>query len=233
MALNDCIKRFERAGKPLKPEQIKALDAAIEEGLTDDQAVRRVSLMAHQNVIDIVQRARNEGATVTPVSNPVSELAKFQSRKMEELAKRKTEVTAETSKRLERWTAIREIEAVVGNIQRPGEANIPVDIINNTITYFDITDESQPVVRRALSEGNLNGFALRDTSAATVARSVARANEDFGILVVATASGALRGNESTGNDFGIVTEQGSSVALADNDAHDNRTVDLEVDVPTG
>ena len=141
MALNDCIKKFERAGKPLKPEQLKALEKAKAEGLTDNDAIRRVSLMAHQNVIDVVGRARNEGAVVAPVANPVSELVKFQSRKLEDINKRKTEAKAETSSRLERWTAIREIEAIVGNVQRPNQANIPVDIINNIITYFDITDE--------------------------------------------------------------------------------------------
>jgi hypothetical protein len=113
MALKDCIKRMEKAGRPLKPDQLKALEQAKDEGLSDNDAIRRVSLMAHQNIVDIAGRARNEGATLAPVANPLTDLAKFQASKLVKIVERKAKINAELEAKANRFEDIVDAEAFI------------------------------------------------------------------------------------------------------------------------
>ena len=85
MALQDCLKKL---GKAVSKADILELDGYISDGLTDQQAVRKLLISANQNVIDIAQRAGKAGATLAPGELPaaVSDIVSMQGRNLEKLA---------------------------------------------------------------------------------------------------------------------------------------------------
>jgi hypothetical protein len=144
MAYKNCIAKLKKAGVKITPEHEAALEAAIAEGLSDDEAVRRLALMAHQNVIDIVNRARNEGAKVAPVKNPVTELAKFQSRKLEGIAKRRTKINDEINTATNRFSDIVDAEAFIrANIfsMMRKKNQLPSEVTEEFIKSIDLSDD--------------------------------------------------------------------------------------------
>lgn len=90
MALKDCLDKF---GPSITDAQRKSLADSLANGLSDNQAVRIAQLMAHQNVVDIASRVREEtGIELTPVSNPVTQLAELQFRQVAEIEARRKEI---------------------------------------------------------------------------------------------------------------------------------------------
>ncbi len=95
MALKDCIKKMSTAGIPVsKPDQA-TLRQFIDDGLTDDQAVRKLYIAANKNVIDITERARDEGAEITPAPTPISDLVEMQTRNLEKIQAEQTKLFEE------------------------------------------------------------------------------------------------------------------------------------------
>ena len=141
MALKDCIKRLEKSGTPLTPKQLRALMEAKDAGLTDDQAVRKVALMAHQKVVDITVRARNEGATVEPFANPVSDVLQFQAKamlKLVELTDKTNEQLAELS---EEFRTIVFIEGYIRTRKTP--SGKPMGMQGDQRVYVDLNNDRQ------------------------------------------------------------------------------------------
>lgn len=81
MALQDCIKKL---GVVSKPDQ-KKLQQFLEEGLTDEQAVRRLLIESNVDVIDIASRAREAGAVVRDAPNVLAEVRSFQNERLQKL----------------------------------------------------------------------------------------------------------------------------------------------------
>jgi len=142
MAMKDCIRRLEKAGKPLTPKQHEALQEALNDGLTEDQAVRRVALMAHQNVIDIASRAQEEGATVAPLANPVSDIVQFQSKALTKL----NDLTEETNKKIAdkagRFTDITSLEGWVRTLRTPSGVLTDIDSTGKHV-WIDLNNDKQ------------------------------------------------------------------------------------------
>jgi len=85
MALKDCIKKMAKAGTPVSKADQASLQQFIDDGLTDDQAIRKLYIVANQNVIDITERARGEGATVAPSPQPISDLIEMSGRNLDKI----------------------------------------------------------------------------------------------------------------------------------------------------
>lgn len=94
MALKDCIKKL---GKVVNKADILELDGYISDGLTDQQAVRKLLIGANQNVIDIVSRAGKAGATLAPGELPaeVSDLVSMQGRNLEKFQQERQDLVDE------------------------------------------------------------------------------------------------------------------------------------------
>ena len=135
MAMKDCIRRLEKAGKPLTEKQLNALQTAKDEGLSDDLAVRKVVLMAHQNVVDIVGRAREEGATVAPFSNPVIGALQFQTKALTKIADRKNEINEQVDTLSDDYARRKILQGWVNLIQ--------LDPSKFPATIIDLTDDKQ------------------------------------------------------------------------------------------
>ena len=131
MALEDCIAKFK--GK-ITGDQIAALEAAKDEGLTDEQAVRRVLLAAQVNVIDIADRARKQGAKLAPVPNPVSDVAKFQAATLEKIKAEREALTAENAKLKEELS---DIETVRAGVKR--ESGVGPGLSEQELQEIDLT----------------------------------------------------------------------------------------------
>jgi hypothetical protein len=133
--MKDCIRRLEKAGKPLTEKQLNALQTAKDEGLSDDLAVRKVVLMAHQNVVDIVGRAREEGATVAPFSNPVIGALQFQTKALTKIADRKNEINEQVDTLSDDYARRKILQGWVNLIQ--------LDPSKFPATIIDLTDDKQ------------------------------------------------------------------------------------------
>lgn len=81
MALQDCIKKLGVVSK----EDRELLQQFLDEGLTDEQAVRRLLIQSQANVVDIAGRAREAGATVTSPRDVIGELRSFQNERLQRL----------------------------------------------------------------------------------------------------------------------------------------------------
>lgn len=82
MALKDCLRRM---GKAVSEADRETLQQYLDDGLTDNQAIRKLYIDANKNVIDITKRARKEGADITPAPTPVSDLIEMQARNLEKI----------------------------------------------------------------------------------------------------------------------------------------------------
>ena len=82
MALKDCIRKM---GKAVSKADRSALQQSLDDGLSDEQAVRKLYISANKNVIDITERARKQGAEITPAPTPVSDLIEMQARNLEKI----------------------------------------------------------------------------------------------------------------------------------------------------
>ena len=82
MALKDCLKKMK--GQVSK-QDIVQLEQYIAEGLTDQQAVRKLVIGSHQNVIDIADRARTEGVELAAGEVPVVKFIELQERNLEKV----------------------------------------------------------------------------------------------------------------------------------------------------
>jgi hypothetical protein len=141
MAMKDCIAKLKRAGVTVTESHIKALDAAVAEGLTEDQAVRRVALSAQRNVVDITLRAQSEGATLSPVANPVTDLAKFQSKALTKISDRKTEINKEIAVHHEAYLNVVSLEGHVRESRTL--SGIPMDVVDGRSIWVDLNNDQQ------------------------------------------------------------------------------------------
>ena len=135
MALKDCIKKMERAGIPVSDAQKVAIENALAAGMTESQAIRAATLMAYQNVVDIANRARNEGATLAPFENTITKLVEFQARKLQQIEETKKELRTEAKKLSSEYTDV--IDALHA-VQR-----VRLNANKDTGAYVDVTDERQ------------------------------------------------------------------------------------------
>ncbi len=98
MALKDCIKKMKRL---VSAEDVTTLEQYIEDGLSDEQAVRKLLIGASQNVIQLAARARTEGAKLTDVTTPLAKVAQFreerQGRALGKLAAERTQLASEAA----------------------------------------------------------------------------------------------------------------------------------------
>lgn len=81
MALQDCIKKLGVVSR----EDRELLQQFLDEGLTDEQAVRRLLIQSQANVIDIAGRAREAGAVVAGPRDVIGELRSFQNERLQRL----------------------------------------------------------------------------------------------------------------------------------------------------
>lgn len=81
MALQDCIKKLGVVSR----EDRELLQQFLDEGLTDEQAVRRLLIQSQANVVDIAGRAREAGATVVAPRDIIGELRSFQNERLQRL----------------------------------------------------------------------------------------------------------------------------------------------------
>lgn len=95
MALNDCLRKLKRAGIKLTDDQLEVLNKALADGLSEDMAVRRALLLEHKNIVDIADRARNEGATLAPVTSPVTQAVEFQGKALEKIREERNAINDE------------------------------------------------------------------------------------------------------------------------------------------
>lgn len=82
MALKDCIKKM---GKAVSKADRAALQQYLDDGLNDDQAIRKLYIAANQNVIDITERAKSKGAEITPAITPITNLIEMQRRNLDKI----------------------------------------------------------------------------------------------------------------------------------------------------
>jgi hypothetical protein len=142
MSFKNCIRRLKRAGVEITFEMEQEVSRLLDEGLTESQAVRRMVLAAHQNVIDITVRARNEGATVMPVANPVSELVTFQAKALQKIKDRQDEIQDRVSELTDRFTDITAIEGHIRTRKTP--SGVPIDIDETgRIVNVDLENDQQ------------------------------------------------------------------------------------------
>lgn len=82
MALKDCIKKLDGL---VSKEDITQLEQYIAEGLSDEEAVRRLTLESDYNVVMITKRAKEEGATVANRPGFLADIRSIQKKRAEGL----------------------------------------------------------------------------------------------------------------------------------------------------
>ena len=90
VAIQDCIKKI---GKAISPEDRALLEQYLDEGLSDEQAVRRLLVETTANVVSIATQARAAGAEVATPENVVAEIQNLSDEKMKRLFERREELT--------------------------------------------------------------------------------------------------------------------------------------------
>ena len=96
MALKDCLKKL---GKSISPADTALLEEYLADGLTDEQAVRKLLLSSYQNVIDITNRVRAEGpVTTAPAKDVLVAVTKIQVRNLEKLEIERNKLTEKIDK---------------------------------------------------------------------------------------------------------------------------------------
>ena len=88
MALKDCIRKV---GKVSDDDQA-LLTSYLADGLSDEQAVRKLLLSAYRNVVDIADRARGLGATVEKKTDLLAEVKSIQAANLEAVRKQREEI---------------------------------------------------------------------------------------------------------------------------------------------
>lgn len=78
MALKDCLRKMEKAGVPVSDADTKLLETFIDQGMTDDEAVRRLIVQTDKKIVDIASRAVEEGgAKVVEQKDVLGEVRAF------------------------------------------------------------------------------------------------------------------------------------------------------------
>lgn len=125
MALKDCIKKL---GAAISAADRKLLEQYISDGLDDVAAVRKLLLGANKNVIDITERARGEGATVTPGKNALVSVLELQGRNL-------SKVLDEREKSADEIEGLNEEYANIGFVEDTVRAD--------NEEYFDIHNDAE------------------------------------------------------------------------------------------
>lgn len=137
-----CIRRLKKNGVEITLEVERKLEHLLEEGLTENQAVRHLVLASHQNVIDITTRAQEEGATVAPVENPVTDLVEFQAKALTKVKDRQEEIQDRVTELVDRFTDITALEGHVMTRKTP--SGVPIDIDEGgRVVHVDLENDQQ------------------------------------------------------------------------------------------
>lgn len=98
MALKDCIKKMKGG---VSTADVASLEQYIEDGLNDEQAVRKLLIGASQNVVELAHRARTEGAELADVTSPLAKVIQFreerQGRALQKLANEQGKLSQEAA----------------------------------------------------------------------------------------------------------------------------------------
>jgi len=92
MALKDCIKKFQKAGVPISSADIEKLEAFIEQGMTDEQAVRALTVELDKKIVDIASYAASKGAQVQERKDVLGEVRSFAQAEEKKLRTRLAEI---------------------------------------------------------------------------------------------------------------------------------------------
>lgn len=124
MALKDCIKKL---GKAVSKQDVAQLEQFISDGLNDSQAVRKLLIGAHQNVIDIAGRARTEGAAVTPRPDVLVDITQMQTKNLEKIKAERDVLTAKIDELAEEEGEIGIVEDRVARKEFGGAVDLTDD----------------------------------------------------------------------------------------------------------
>ena len=110
MALKDCLKKLGN----ISPADSELLEEYLADGLSDEQAVRKLLLSSYQNVIDITNRARTvQGVVAAPAKDVLVSVTKIQTRNLEKIEIERKKLTEKIDKLAEEEGEIGIIEDAV------------------------------------------------------------------------------------------------------------------------
>ena len=130
MALKDCIKKL---GKALSPEDKELLESYLEQGLSDDEAIDRLSLVLDKKLLDISLQAKRAGAAVKVKKDVLAEVRQMGEARMEVLRNELRTVREEQD-----LLAVQrdEVQWVESNIKHWEAGGGSIDLTNSTQVYM-------------------------------------------------------------------------------------------------
>lgn len=128
MALRDCIKKFQDAGVPISPADIKKLEGFIAQGMSDTEAVRALKVEFDKKVVDIISAAKQRGATISTKRDILGEVRSFATAEEKKLRSRLAEIQKLTNNESDLAQSIDDINFVEGIFKNwePGGGSIDI-----------------------------------------------------------------------------------------------------------
>lgn len=130
MALKDCLRRLERNGVKVSDSDKRLLEQFIAQGMTDNEAVDRLDMVANKDIIDLAARAAQKGVIIQKRPGVLSELRRNRDMKVDQVQKERKVVWMEA-------TALEaQLEQITNNVSLiAGRNNV------DTLGAIDPTDQ--------------------------------------------------------------------------------------------
>ena len=137
MALNDCIRKMKGL---VSKADIASLKEYIADGLSDEEAVRKLTLESEYNVVVITKRAAEAGAAITDRPDFLAEIRNIQEARAGKIQVERVKLEDE----------LRELNAeygdntvVIDKVRQQHNANNVAKVTDGTADALDIYDEQQ------------------------------------------------------------------------------------------
>jgi len=139
MALKDCIKKMKGA---VSDRDIASLEQFIADGLSDEQAVQKLYLESSYNVVQITQRAAEQGAVIANRPDMLAEISSLQAKRADKVRAERVKLEKEMRQLHIEYAAI---DAMVGWVRKQAMFNNAVGKLRDdrAVEPLDIYDDQQ------------------------------------------------------------------------------------------